>query len=71
MVGRAQPDVDRWGAVRDTHWGTDHRIDDYARFSRTFLDLDRPALLASTQASLMGDWRSAPDSTPGKLLPHR
>ena len=30
--------------MRDTQRGTDHQIDDYARFQRTFPDLDRPAL---------------------------
>jgi len=39
-----QPDEDWWVAVRDIQRGTDHQIDDYARFRRTFPDLDRPAL---------------------------
>jgi hypothetical protein len=40
-----QPDEDWWVAVRDTQQGTDHQIDDDARFQRTFPDLDRPALV--------------------------
>ncbi len=39
-----QPDEEWWVAVRDTQRGTDHQIDDYARFRRTFPNLDRPAL---------------------------
>ncbi len=38
------PDEDWWVAVRDMQRSTDHQIDDYARFRRTFPDLDRPAL---------------------------
>jgi len=39
-----QPDEDWWVAIHDTQRGTDHQIDDDARFRRTFPDLDRPAL---------------------------
>jgi len=39
-----QPDEDWWVAVRDTQRGTDHQIDDDARFRRTFPNLERPAL---------------------------
>lgn len=39
-----QPEEDWWVAVRDTQRGTDHQIDDYGRFRRTFPNLERPAL---------------------------
>ncbi len=39
-----QPGEDWWVAIRDTQRGADHQIDDYARFKRTFPNLDRPAL---------------------------
>ena len=36
--------------MRDTQRGTDHQIDDYARFRRTFPELERPALAGPRQA---------------------
>ena len=45
----AEQSTEEWRiAVRDTRHGTDHQIDDYPRFRRTFPSLDRPALAGAT-----------------------
>src|SRR6478609_5645236 len=47
------PAGDWWVAVRDVLRGTDHKIDDYARFRRTFPELE-PWSSCSRQAPRSG-----------------